>query len=155
MEKYQKLSLFIILIPTPDFPHFYYMLGGNLGSLLYGDVSVDAFFDFIPLWFGPSVSSIKTSEEEFCLFYDFVAKWLYKGMTSLNPWFLPLNCQMIAYLSSPLLWELGTNFPQSQPLVKDCQFGVSPVNYSEGFPLLLWALLGCVILIVTLPGLFI
>ena len=23
-----------------DFPHFYYMLGGNLGSLLYGDVSV-------------------------------------------------------------------------------------------------------------------
>ena len=25
---------------TPDFPHFYYMLGGNLGSLLYGDVSV-------------------------------------------------------------------------------------------------------------------
>ena len=33
-------SPFIILIPTPDFPHFYYMLGGNLGSLLYGDVSV-------------------------------------------------------------------------------------------------------------------
>ena len=33
------------------------------------------------------------------------------GMTSLNPWFLPLNCQMIVYLSSPLLWELGTNFP--------------------------------------------
>ena len=29
-----KLSLFIILIPTPDFPHFYYMLGANLGSLL-------------------------------------------------------------------------------------------------------------------------
>ena len=35
-----NLSIFIILIPTPDFPHFYYMLGGNLGSLLYGDVSV-------------------------------------------------------------------------------------------------------------------
>ena len=33
-------ALIIILIPTPDFPHFYYMLGGNLGSLLYGDVSV-------------------------------------------------------------------------------------------------------------------
>ena len=32
--------LVIILIPTQDFPHFYYMLGGNLGSLLYGDVSV-------------------------------------------------------------------------------------------------------------------
>ena len=40
MEKYLKLSIFIILILTPDFPHFYYMLGGNLGSLLYGDVSV-------------------------------------------------------------------------------------------------------------------
>ena len=25
----------------------------------------------------------------------------------------------------------GTNFPQSRPLVKDCQFGVSPVNYSD------------------------
>ena len=28
------------MIPTPDFPHFYYKLGGNLGSLLYRDVSV-------------------------------------------------------------------------------------------------------------------
>ena len=27
--------------------------------------------------------------------------------------------------------SLGTNFPQSRPLVKDCQFGVSPVNYSD------------------------
>ena len=44
MEKYLKLSLFIILILTPDFPHFYYMLGVNLGSLLYGDVSVMRFF---------------------------------------------------------------------------------------------------------------
>ena len=34
------IHFFIILIPTPDFPHFHYMLGGNLGSLLYGDVSV-------------------------------------------------------------------------------------------------------------------
>ena len=25
----------------------------------------------------------------------------------------------------------STNSPQSQPLVKDCQFGVSPVNYSD------------------------
>ena len=31
---------FLSFFPTPDFPHFYYMLGGNLGSLLYGDVSV-------------------------------------------------------------------------------------------------------------------
>ena len=36
----ETYPFFIILIPTPDFPHFYYMLGGNLGSLLYGDVSV-------------------------------------------------------------------------------------------------------------------
>ena len=40
MEKYRNFSLFIILIPTPDFPNFYYMLGGNLESLLYGVVSV-------------------------------------------------------------------------------------------------------------------
>ena len=32
-------------------------------------------------------------------------------MNSLNLWFLLLNCQMIVYLSSPLLWDLGTNFP--------------------------------------------
>ena len=36
----ENYHFFIILLPTPDFPHFYYMLGGNLGSLLYGDVSV-------------------------------------------------------------------------------------------------------------------
>ena len=40
MEKYRTFSLSIILIPTLDFPHFYYMLGGHLVSLLYGDVSV-------------------------------------------------------------------------------------------------------------------
>ena len=27
--------------------------------------------------------------------------------------------------------ELGTNFPQSQHLVKDCQFSVSPENYTD------------------------
>ena len=36
----ENYPFFIILIPTPDFPYFYYMLGGNLRSLLYGDVSV-------------------------------------------------------------------------------------------------------------------
>ena len=35
-----KITYFIIFILTPDFPHFYCMLGGNLGSLLYGDVSM-------------------------------------------------------------------------------------------------------------------
>ena len=40
MEKYRNFSPFIILIPTPDFPHFYFILGENLGSLLYRDVSV-------------------------------------------------------------------------------------------------------------------
>ena len=63
--------------------------------------------------------------------YSFFPQTIRDWNDLLNPWFLPLNCQMIAYLSSPLLWELGTNFPQSQPLVKDCQFGVSPVNYSD------------------------
>ena len=44
MEKYRNFSLFIILIPTPDLPHFYYMLGGNLGSLLYVDITVMGLF---------------------------------------------------------------------------------------------------------------
>ena len=35
-----EFSIFIILIPTPDFPHFYHTLVGNLGSVLYGDVSL-------------------------------------------------------------------------------------------------------------------
>ena len=34
------IQTIIILIPTPDFPLFYYNLGGGLGTLLYGDVSV-------------------------------------------------------------------------------------------------------------------
>ena len=40
MEEYRNFSLIIILILTQDFSDFYYMLGGNLGSLLYGDVSL-------------------------------------------------------------------------------------------------------------------
>ena len=31
---------FSFSIPTPGFPHLYYMLGANLGLLLYGEVSV-------------------------------------------------------------------------------------------------------------------
>ena len=31
-----RSSFFIISFPTSDFPQFYCMLGGNLGSLLYG-----------------------------------------------------------------------------------------------------------------------
>ena len=31
---------FSFSIPTPGFPHFYYILGANLGLLLYGEVSV-------------------------------------------------------------------------------------------------------------------
>ena len=34
-----KLS-FSFSIPTPGFPHFYYMLGANLGLFSYGEVSV-------------------------------------------------------------------------------------------------------------------
>ena len=47
MEKYRNFSLFIILILIPDFPLFYYMLGGNLGSLLYRDVSVICDFSYL------------------------------------------------------------------------------------------------------------
>ena len=31
-----KITL-CLSISTPDFPHFYYLLGANLGSLLHGD----------------------------------------------------------------------------------------------------------------------
>ena len=31
---------FSFSLPTPGFPHFFYMLGANLGLLLYGEVSV-------------------------------------------------------------------------------------------------------------------
>ena len=40
MILWRNIENFIILIPTPYPPHFYYMLGGNLGSLSYGDVSM-------------------------------------------------------------------------------------------------------------------
>ena len=33
------------MIPTLDFPHFYNILGGNLGSLLHWDVSVMSVFE--------------------------------------------------------------------------------------------------------------
>ena len=56
----EKLSIFIILITTPDFPHFYYMLGGNLGSLLYGDVSMMLKRDF---WVLPGVGGVVDSRE--------------------------------------------------------------------------------------------
>ena len=35
----EKLSLFIVLIQTPDLPRFNHMFGANLGYLLYEDVS--------------------------------------------------------------------------------------------------------------------
>ena len=43
------LKNFIFLILTQDSPHFYYMLCVNLGSLLYGDVSVMFALVFIRL----------------------------------------------------------------------------------------------------------
>ena len=36
----ERLRTHKVFDPTPDFPQFCYMLGANLGSLLYGDVSV-------------------------------------------------------------------------------------------------------------------
>ena len=38
-----KIIHFYHFVSDPRFPPFYYMLGGNLGSLLYGDVSVMVF----------------------------------------------------------------------------------------------------------------
>ena len=35
-----EFFLFLCFDSDPDFPQFCYMLGGNMGSLLYGDVSV-------------------------------------------------------------------------------------------------------------------
>ena len=40
MENYRNVSFFISLILTPDFHLTYSKNVGNLGSLLYGDVSV-------------------------------------------------------------------------------------------------------------------
>ena len=39
-EEKSKIINCIIFISTPDYPYFYYMLGGNLGYLLCRDVSV-------------------------------------------------------------------------------------------------------------------
>ena len=38
--KLRDKPYFSFSIPTLGFPHFYYMLGANLGLLLYGEVSV-------------------------------------------------------------------------------------------------------------------
>ena len=41
MNKNTEKQANVMLINTyPRFPHFYYILGENLGSLLHGDVSV-------------------------------------------------------------------------------------------------------------------
>ena len=40
---------FSFSIPTPGFPHFYYMLGANLGLLLYREVSLMGLF-LLPLY---------------------------------------------------------------------------------------------------------
>ena len=50
------------------------------------------------------------------------------GMPSPILWSHPLKMQRIVLLSSLLWWELGTN---SQVLVSDCRFSVSPVNYRD------------------------
>ena len=63
------LSIFIILIPTPDFPHFYYMLGGNLGSLMYGDVSV------MTLCLFKDVTRINSCFESFTIFSRKIFRW--------------------------------------------------------------------------------
>ena len=39
-NKIERQAIFFIFNTNPGFPHFYYMLGANLGLLLYGEVSV-------------------------------------------------------------------------------------------------------------------
>ena len=60
----EKLPLFIVLIPTPDLPLFYYMLGASLGQLLYGDVSVMnmLMFENVDGWFMTDGRQITISE---------------------------------------------------------------------------------------------
>ena len=52
-------SIFIILIPTPEFPHYHNMLGGNMGSLLYGDASVMILIIFRRVAVQNELSSLK------------------------------------------------------------------------------------------------
>ena len=40
VNKIVKQAIFFIFNTNPRFPNFYYMLGANLGLLLYGGVSV-------------------------------------------------------------------------------------------------------------------
>ena len=56
------------MIPIPDFPHFYYMLGGNMGSLLYEDVSVI-------IHFGPDISFI-LAYCDLCFCFSFFVSFL-------------------------------------------------------------------------------
>ena len=43
----EKLSLFIVLISTKDFHHFYYTSNTSLGYFLFGDVSVVTVVDWV------------------------------------------------------------------------------------------------------------
>ena len=55
---------FSFSIPTPGFPHFYYMLGANLGVFLYGEVPVMPFGALDRMW--NSIVSVPDP----CLFVD-------------------------------------------------------------------------------------
>ena len=53
------------------------------------------------------------------------------GMSSLILYSHLVKMQRIVLLNSLLWWELGTDFPNSQVLVNDCRFGVSPIIYPD------------------------
>ena len=57
-------------IPTPSFPRFYYMLGANLGLLLYGEVSVMRLiyiFSYFPFGFEGRMWDLIISVLDHCL----------------------------------------------------------------------------------------
>ena len=51
-------------MPTPGFPHFYYMLGANLGLRLYGKVSVMIIElqCFVLIWYIDPRNAVPTNE---------------------------------------------------------------------------------------------
>ena len=59
-------------IPTPGFPHFYYSLGANLGSLLHGDVSVMSTLQYDQAGFKLGIYNTETF---FSRFADFRKKF--------------------------------------------------------------------------------
>ena len=86
MEKVLKI---IILIPTPDFPQFHILLGANLGSHLYWDVSVMDFLKQYACTIFTTVSEHKmflanSYLDNMTAIYHSLAKYSYKNINRLS-----------------------------------------------------------------------